>query len=152
MTLILHLIDVNLNEAGRSQARNAGSKIRASKEAIELAKTSSLRRTTETCLLALGNHASRINFIAIEGCRERTGKHFSDQRTDVRETAKLFPGVDFSRIHIGVDIRHHPTEEEEYEAAVQRSRGFFWNLQHHPQKLSPYSPMAHSFMFVLLGA
>lgn len=64
------LIDANLNETGRSQVRNAGFKIRASKEAIELAITSPLRGTTETCILALGNHANNVDVIAIEVCRE----------------------------------------------------------------------------------
>lgn len=97
----------------------------------------------------LGDHAACIDVIAIECCRERTGKHSSDQRIDVRETVKLFPAVDFSRIDPGPDIRHHPTEEEGRDAAVQRARGFFWNLLHPQNVIAVFTHGA--FLYVSLA-
>ncbi|XVF39695.1 hypothetical protein PTKIN_Ptkin01aG0053500 [Pterospermum kingtungense] len=64
-------------------------------------------------------------FVAVELCRERLGRHPCDRRRSVSEYRPLFPAIDFSLMESDKDVLWEANTRESFEQVAVRGMKFF---------------------------
>lgn len=150
------LVDPPLTEIGREQARALRPKARALRPQPQLVVVSPMVRATQTAVIGfdhlLDGAATRVPFVAHEGCHEIAGVHICDRRRPLNDLRTDFPCVDYDTANISEedplwkeDVRESLTE------LADRGYAFLMWLRSRPE--ADIAVATHStFLFALLNA
>jgi broad specificity phosphatase PhoE len=106
------ILDAPLTNKGREQALSLQPAVRGLKDQPELVVFSPNCRALQTGMLAFGELAGKIPFVAHEMVRELTGVHTCDMRRPRSQQANEFPLVDFSQLETEEDVTFDANKRE----------------------------------------